>query len=260
MMSWEPSPKKMNDSDLTDLPVILEAKQVSLTDSFGLTEILNGISFQIKKRDRAAVLGTSGSGKTSLLRLLNRLSEPTTGTLLFQGTSYPQIPVLSLRKQIVLVPQEPKLLGMNVREALAYPLTLQKLSKSEIKQRLTTYCKALQIPESWYNKKELELSFGQRQLVTIARGLIMQPEVLLLDEPTSALDIGIATKVINFLKQQEMTIIMVNHQLELAEMFCNRLLYLQKGELTKDQLNLNLNWQELKQEFSKTEQEWQEID
>jgi len=240
--------------------IILEAKQVTLSDRFGFTEILQAISVEIKPRDRAVILGPSGSGKTSLLRLFNRLSEPTTGTLFFQGTPYNKIPVLSLRKQIVLVPQEPKLLGMTVKEALAYPLTLQQLSQSEIHTRLTAYCEQLQIPESWFDKNELQLSLGQRQLVTIARGLIMQPQVLLLDEPTSALDIGLATKVIEFLKTQEMTILMVNHQLDIAEFFSDRVLFLKQGKLTKDIPNLHLDWQKLKQEIiateKKMEQEW----
>ncbi|MFB6275953.1 MAG: ATP-binding cassette domain-containing protein [Halothece sp.] len=243
--------------------IILEADQVSLTDHFGFSDILKDISFQIKKRDRAslaargdrvAVLGTSGSGKTSLLRLLNRLSEPTTGNLFFAGTPYKNLSVISLRQQVVLVPQEPKLLGMTVGETLAYPLTLQNLSKAEINHRIATYCDRLQIPESWYDKTELQLSLGQRQLVTIARGLIMEPQVLLLDEPTSALDIATATRVINVLKEQETTILMVNHQLELAEQFCDRVLYLQEGTLVYDRFNINLDWQQLKQEIIETEQ------
>lgn len=234
--------------------IILEADQVSLTDHFGFSDILKDIAFQIKKRDRVAVLGTSGSGKTSLLRLLNRLSEPTTGNLFFAGTPYEKLSVISLRQQVVLVPQEPKLLGMTVGETLAYPLTLQNLSKADINHRIATYCDRLQIPESWYDKTELQLSLGQRQLVTIARGLIMEPQVLLLDEPTSALDIATATRVINVLKEQETTILMVNHQLELAEQFCDRVLYLQEGTLIYDRSNINLDWQQLKQEIIETEQ------
>lgn len=234
--------------------IILEADQVSLTDYFGFSDILKDIAFQIKQRDRVAVLGTSGSGKTSLLRLLNRLSEPTTGNLFFAGTPYEKLSVISLRQQVVLVPQEPKLLGMTVGETLAYPLTLQNLSKADINHRIATYCDRLQIPESWYDKTELQLSLGQRQLVTIARGLIMEPQVLLLDEPTSALDIATATRVINVLKEQETTILMVNHQLELAEQFCDRVLYLQEGTLVYDCFNINLDWQQLKQEIIETEQ------
>ena len=238
--------------------IILEADRATLQDSLGVSEILKDISFQIKQRDRAVILGISGSGKTSLLRLLNRLSEPTTGTLFFAGTPYSKIPVISLRQQIVLVPQEPKLLGMTVQEALAYPLKLQQLSRQEINTRLTTYCEQLHIPESWYDKNELELSVGQRQLVTIARGLMMQPKVLLLDEPTSALDINTTSNLIQCLNWQAMTILMVNHQLDIAEMFSDRVLYLREGQLIKDIPNDHLNWQEMKQEMMKIEQKIEE--
>lgn len=240
--------------------IILEANQVSLTDSLGLTNVLSEISFQIPERDRAVLLGRSGSGKTSLLRLLNRLSDPTSGQLFYRGTPYNQIPVISLRQNIVLVPQEPKLLGMTVSEALAYPLKLQKLSSSEIKTRLTTYCEQLQLPESWYEKSELELSLGQRQLITIARGLVMQPDVLLLDEPTSALDITTASRVLDILKQQDMAIIMVNHQWDIAQQFSHQVFYLQQGRIQKTLLNDNLDWEALKTEIirqeKELEQEW----
>lgn len=234
---------------------ILEADQVNLTDPLGLTNLLSDISFKIQERDRAVILGTSGSGKTSLLRILNRLSEPTSGQLFYRDTPYDQIPVISLRKNIVLVPQEPKLLGMTVTEALAYPLKLQKLPPNEIKNRLTTYCEQLQIPESWYEKSELELSLGQRQLVTLARGLVMQPDILLLDEPTSALDIATASRVLDILKPQEMAIIMVNHQFDIAQQFSRQIFYLQEGMIQKTLLNDNLDWEALKAEIIQQEKE-----
>ncbi len=235
--------------------IILEADQISLRDDWGFNSILKNISLQIKQRDRAVIIGASGAGKTSLLRLLNRLVEPTTGTLYFQKTPYWEIPVITLRQQVVLVPQEPKLLGMTVAETLAYPLQLQHQSQSEINQRLTTYTEKLKIPASWFDKTELQLSFGQRQLVTIARGLMMQPSVLLLDEPTSGLDIATANHLINVLKQEALTIIMVNHQLDVAETFSDRVLYLKQGELSQNISNQNLDWQNLKQEILETEAE-----
>lgn len=240
--------------------IILEADQISLNDPLGLTTLLSDISFQIQERDRAVILGTSGSGKTSLLHLLNRLSDPTSGQLFYRGTPYNQLSVISLRQNIVLVPQEPKLLGMTVSEALAYPLKLQKLPPNEIKTRLTTYCEQLKIPENWYEKSELELSLGQRQLVTIARGLVMQPDILLLDEPTSALDIATASRVLEIVKQQDMAIIMVNHQWDIAQQFSHQVFYLQEGMIQKTLLNHNLDWEALKTEIirqeKELEQEW----
>lgn len=95
---------------------LLELKQVSLAAAIGSRYFLHDISFRVSQGDRITIIGASGAGKTSLLRLINRLQEPTTGTIDFEGRAIAQFPVTQLRQQIVLVPQEPKLLGMTVRE------------------------------------------------------------------------------------------------------------------------------------------------
>lgn len=214
---------------------ILRLSGVGLTDRNGFEKILENISFAINQGDRVGIMGPSGAGKTSLLRLLNRLAEPSQGEIFFEGQAFSKIPVLSLRRQIVLVPQEPKLLGMTVQNALAYPLELQQLKNNEIQSRIDQYCQKLGIPNEWLERNELQLSVGQRQLVTIARGLIMQPKILLLDEPTSALDADKSHQVINILielsETQGLTIIMVNHQQRLIDQFTSQVLSLSQGQL-----------------------------
>jgi D-methionine transport system ATP-binding protein len=214
---------------------ILRLSQVGLTDSNGFETILENISFIVNQGDRLGIMGPSGAGKTSLLRLLNRLAEPSQGEIFFEGQAFSGIPVLNLRRQIVLVPQEPKLLGMTVKNSLAYPLELQQLKKNEIQSRIDQYCQKLGIPDEWLKRNELQLSVGQRQLVTIARGLIMQPKILLLDEPTSALDADKSDHLINILielsETQNLTIIMVNHQQRLIDQFTTQVLSLAQGQL-----------------------------
>jgi D-methionine transport system ATP-binding protein len=214
---------------------ILRLSEVGLTDGNGFETILGNISFVVNQGDRLGIMGPSGAGKTSLLRLLNRLAEPSQGEIFFEDQAFSKIPVLSLRRQIVLVPQEPKLLGMTVQNALAYPLELQQLKKNEIQSRIDQYCQKLGIPDEWLDRNELQLSVGQRQLVTIARGLIMQPKILLLDEPTSALDADKSDQVINILielsENQGLTIIMVNHQQRLINQFTTQVLSLSQGQL-----------------------------
>ena len=228
---------------------IIELRQVSLTASIGSAYLLQDVSFKVDRGDKLAIIGATGSGKTTLLRLLNRLSTPTNGEIYLEEKPLSQIPVIQLRQQIVLVPQEPKLLGMSVQETLAYPLTLQKLALKEIRQRVETWRNALQIPQEWLERNELQLSLGQRQLISIARGLIMQPKILLLDEPTSALDFGIANHLLTVLNQLtedgHTTIIMVNHQLELMQNFAHRILYLETGRLQEDVAANQSNWQRL---------------
>jgi D-methionine transport system ATP-binding protein len=159
----------------------------------------------------------------------------------------------------MLVSQEPKLLGMKVREALAYPLQLQALDPEEIKQRILTITEQLQIPIDWFDRTEMQLSAGQKQLISIARGIITQPQVLLLDEPIANLDFTTAERVLTLLKtitnDRQIGTIVVNHQLELAARFSNRLLYLQDGKLTLDRSSTDLNWQELQQQINTLERQ-----
>ena len=226
---------------------IMQLKNISLTASVGSALLLQDITFSVECGEKLVIIGATGSGKTTLLRLLNHLNTPTNGKIYLEEKPFEQIPVIQLRQQVVLVPQEPKLLGMTVSETLAYPLTLQKLSPKEIRQRVETWTNLLQIPQQWLERNELQLSLGQRQLISIARGLIMQPKVILLDEPTSALDIGIAHNLLTVLdrvsKNERITIIMVNHQLELVRNFAQRIIYLETGKIQEDVMVNRENWQ-----------------
>ncbi|MBD2301594.1 ATP-binding cassette domain-containing protein [Nostoc sp. FACHB-87] len=200
--------------------------------------ILQNISFQVFPGERIAIVGVTGAGKTSSLRLINRLTEPTSGKIYLENQEYRQIPAIQLRQRVTLVLQESRLLGMTVQQALEYPLVLRGIPKQTIQQRVSHCLEQLHIPNDWLAKNELQLSSGQRQLVAIARALIIHPKILLLDEPTSALDAGTASHLMQILIQlaqtQQTTILMVNHQLDLAQMFCTRLLHLHQGQLLAD--------------------------
>lgn len=251
-----------------DTSAQLQLQQVSLVTAMrgGIpgTPILTNVSFDVFQGDRLVIIGPSGAGKTSLLRLLNRLSTPTSGSIYLDNHDYRKIPVLQLRRQVMLVSQEPKLLGMTVQQALAYPLTLQQLPQQEIQERRDACMEKLHVPSDWLERTELQLSVGQRQLVAIARALVMQPKILLLDEPTSALDAGIASHVLSVLAdlavQHKMAILMVNHQLDMAQLFCTRVLYLQGGQLLQDASVDQIDWKQLRESLVHAEaqasQEW----
>ncbi|MEL6439947.1 MAG: ATP-binding cassette domain-containing protein [Cyanobacteria bacterium J06621_8] len=232
---------------------ILRLDQVSLQGSLGSDLLLQNISFKIQPGEKIGIIGASGAGKTSLLRLLNNLVSPSAGTIYWHNNSTQQLKSVQLRRKIVLVNQEPKLLGMKVIDALSYPLQLQKLGESEIQRRIDALTNLLQIPREWSVKTELQLSLGQRQLVAITRALLLEPELLLLDEPTSALDLGIAGHVIRVLESlnqsQNITILMVNHQLELIKGFCDRFLFLNQGRLEEDIPATESNWEKLRQKI-----------
>ena len=110
---------------------LLQLSNVGLTDPLSKSQLLKEISFNLITGERLVLIGPSGSGKTTLLRLINRLQEPSTGKILFCSQPLEKIPIIDLRQQIVLVPQEPKLLGMSVNEALSYALKLQNISKAD---------------------------------------------------------------------------------------------------------------------------------
>ncbi len=246
-------------------PPILRLEQVSYAEKLTtqakhkLPEypILQDISFEVDRGDRIAIVGATGAGKSYLLRLLNRLCEPTSGKIYLENREYRQIPVIELRQTVTLVAQETKLLGMTVKEALTYPLMLRNLPKTQIQQRLSYWMEQLHIPQEWLTRTEMQLSGGQRKLVNLVRGLVIEPQILLLDEPTSNLDVGTTERVIEILnrlyEKHQMTICLVNHQLDIAQMFCTRLLYLQQGRLMTNQTAPQINWNNLQENLKQAE-------
>jgi len=212
--------------------------------------LLMDISVAIANGSKTGLIGATGSGKTTFLRLLNRLTDPSAGTIFLNGKNIQEIPMQTLRRRVMLVPQEPSLLGMTVTEAIAYPLKLQNLTESEINARSQKWIDKLQIDRQLLNRSELELSLGQRQWIAIARALITEPEVILLDEPTSALDRGLSHLLLDTLTEltqlpQPVTIVMINHQLDLVQTWCDRLICFHKGELVQDAEASLVNWQEI---------------
>ncbi|MEP0886947.1 ATP-binding cassette domain-containing protein [Leptolyngbya sp. FACHB-8] len=231
---------------------------MSLQTSIGHQTILHDISLTVEGGDRLAIVGPSGAGKTHLLRLFNRLSEPTTGHIFYNGRDIRRIPVIDLRRRVALVLQESRLLGMTVADALRYPLQLQRMPSLEIKQRLDTWVERMRLPGEWLESTEKELSVGQRQWVAIARALIQHPDVLLLDEPTSALDLGRGEALMNLLQNlshEGLTILLVTHQLELAAQGSNRVLYLKQGHVAWQSPTHQVDWVALRQDLVATEQQ-----
>lgn len=240
---------------------ILQFDQVTMRASKGIVEIIKDLSFSISAGDFVALVGPSGAGKTSLLRLMNRLSEVSSGTILFEGQDIRQLAVVSLRRQVALVNQESRLLGMSVGETLGYPLRLQGRSVAAINQQVSQWAEQLNIPSDWMGRSAVNLSLGQRQRVAIARTLISQPKLLLLDEPTSSQDVGysefLLTQLAELCEQEQLTIIMANHQIELAQRYVSRLLHLDSGRLIADIPAAEVNWSQLRQTLITAEQQAQ---
>jgi D-methionine transport system ATP-binding protein len=112
----------------------------------------------------------------------------------------------------------------------------------------------LGMTDDWLQRGELQLSVGQRQLVSIGRALMTEPQILLLDEPTSALDLGRIEQLMQVLVKSEQTLIIATHQLELVQRFCDRLLWLEEGELVQNLEVAGVDWDKLRETFKRQEQ------
>lgn len=232
---------------------LLQIDRLNYTPANFSRPLLSDISLSMVAGESIVLTGLTGAGKSTLLRLINRLSEPTTGTIALDGVNYQTIPPIALRRRVMLVAQESQLLGMSVRDALAYPLVLQSFAPAQIKQRIANITELLQLDLAWFDRTASQLSTGQKQLIAIARGLIAQPQILLLDEPIANLDTITAERILAIIyslsRSQNMSVITVNHQLELAVKYSDRLLYLQAGKLVSDRPSNMVDWQALQHQI-----------
>ena len=177
----------------------------------------------------SAVLGPSGSGKSSLLRLLNRLSDPEFGSILFKGEDVRKIDVLDLRRRAVLVPQLPSLLPGTVAENVRYGPSLQ-----DHEADVNTCLGRAGLARTYADRDAGELSVGEQQRVMLARALALEPEVLLLDEPTSALDEvardGVE-RTLEELAREGVAMVLVTHDRGQALRITSKVIELREGEV-----------------------------
>lgn len=179
--------------------------------------ILKDINLDIPIGSVFVLIGPSGSGKSSLLRLLNRLDEPTAGRILYKDQPIEFYPVQELRKEVGMLFQNPVMVGGTVKDNIALGLKLQKKDLSY--EKVVGLLKRVGLEKEIVDKDASVLSGGQKQRVALARVLANDPKVLLLDEPTSALDPGAVLQVKETLIEQAkngLTLIWVTHDMDIA--------------------------------------------
>lgn len=211
-----------------------------LSKNFGEHQVLRKIDFTVKKGEVICILGSSGSGKSTLLRCINRLETPTFGKVYFNGKEVgkSQREINEYRSKVGMVFQSFNLFNnMTVlKNCMEGTRKVLHLPKGEAKERAITHLKSVGMAP-FINAYPAQLSGGQKQRVAIARGLCMNPEVLLFDEPTSALDPEMVGEVLNVMKklaQTGLTMLIVTHEMGFAHDVSSRVLFMDKGYIIED--------------------------
>lgn len=215
-------------------------KVENLQKSFGDNDVLKGLNAEINKGDVMVVIGASGSGKSTFLRCLNLLEEPTGGSIIFGGTDitdksvdinvhrqkmgmvfqqFNLFPHMTVLKNMTLAPM--KLMGKSKEEAESEAMKL--LERVGLADRADSY--------------PSQLSGGQKQRIAIVRALCMNPEVMLFDEPTSALDPEMVGEVLEVMKQlakEGMTMVVVTHEMGFAREVATKVVFVDEGVIVEE--------------------------
>ena len=215
--------------------------------SFEKTAV-DSVSFDIKKGEFVAIIGHTGSGKSTLITMLNALEKPSTGKILYEGSDIQDEDYdrRNLRAKVGLVFQYPdhQLFEETIYKDVAFGPTNLGLTKEEIDQRVRKSLTLVGIPEEQYNDSPMELSGGQKKRVTIAGVLAMQPEVLILDEPTAGLDPAgrddILRKIDEIHESTGCTIVWVSHSMESVAKHADRIIVLNNGHVEYDDMPLKV--------------------
>ncbi len=208
----------------------------NLSKHFGQAKAVDGISFEVKEGENLILLGTSGCGKTTTLKMINRLIEPTSGTIKLNGQNIADQPPELLRRSIGYVLQNNGLFPhYTVAENIATVAQLLKWDKDKIENRTHELMQKLHLDTALLNQYPDQLSGGQQQRVGLARALMAGPPVLLMDEPFGALDpvtrVSIRREFKELDELKRTTIIMVTHDVAEAFELADRICLMDKGQI-----------------------------
>jgi len=217
---------------------VIEVKNLKI--SFGDLHVLKDVSIHIKQGEKIVVIGPSGSGKSTFLRCLNRLENPSGGTILFEGKDMtsPDTDLDIPRRKMGMVFQNFNLFPhLTVMQNITLaPVTLKLKSQEEAEKDALRLLERVGLTEK-ANVYPSTLSGGQKQRIAIVRALAMQPDVMLFDEPTSALDPEMVGEVLNVMKdlaKEGMTMVVVTHEMGFAREVADRVLFMNGGYIEEE--------------------------
>lgn len=196
-------------------------------------DILDIENLDIPKNKVTSIVGESGCGKTTLLRLLNKLISPNQGEMLYDGRTIDDIDSIELRRSVVMLPQTPVIFPGSVRDNLLIGLKFSEKPDAP-DEELTKTLSMVHLSKSLDENAE-KLSGGEKQRLALGRVVLMEPEVFLLDEPSSALDEDteqlIIEKLCGFVREKNKTLIMVTHSKRVAQAFSDSIVEIKKGKI-----------------------------
>lgn len=203
-------------------------------------EIIKGINLTVEKGDCISIVGQSGSGKSTFLKMLSDLISPTGGAIYYNGKDYKEINPIELRRKISYCIQIPYLFGESVYENLAFPFEIRNTSVDE--DEILKSLELLKLDKSYLNKKVDALSGGEKQRIALIRNLLSKPDILLLDEVTSGLDkenTKIVQSLIKKINEEGMTILCITHDMDQSKSIFNKRVHIDEGKIIKEE-NLGL--------------------
>lgn len=212
----------------------------NLSKSFGDLQVLKGITTEIVAKEVVCIIGSSGSGKSTFLRCLNLLEEPSGGEIIIEGENIldKTVDINKLRQKMGMVFQQFNLFPQKtvIENITLAPIRLKKKTKEEAEKQAMELLKKVGLAEK-ATAYPTNLSGGQQQRVAIARALAMEPHVMLFDEPTSALDpemVGEVLRVMKQLAQEGMTMVIVTHEMGFAREVADRVIYIDGGHIVEE--------------------------
>ncbi len=223
-------------------------KMTDIKKSFGGNEVLKGISFHVDKGEVVSIIGTSGGGKSTLLRCATLLETIDDGTISYMGedvTYYDQNGKLCYAKDLNHFKKFFGLVFQNfnlfphfsvLKNVMDAPVTVQGRDKAEVKEECMKLLNKMGLGDK-ADAYPFELSGGQQQRVSIVRALAMKPDILFFDEPTSALDpelTGEVLKVIKALADEKMTMVIVTHEMAFAKAVSDRVVFIDGGIIAEE--------------------------
>jgi tungstate transport system ATP-binding protein len=213
---------------------IVSAKNI--TRRAGGKVILKDVSVDVKEGEILAIMGPSGAGKTSLLRIFNMLDRPDDGTITIEGKDPRAANRLELQRSMAMVFQKPIPFSMNVFDNIAYGMKIRGIKRRDIDEAVENALKLLDM-EGKERQSAKSLSGGETQRLAFARAYVLKPRLLLLDEPTANLDpanAGIIENAIRDInKRYGTTVILVTHNMHQAERLADRTAFMMDGEIVE---------------------------